>query len=193
MDSLRRLRTDFVDVLALHEPRLADVQRDDVLRSLDKVVSKGYARTIAVAGDLNVALAAATMSQRIRIIQLANNPIRPNVALAKPQLPSGQPMGFVTHSVFGQNGSLDTLASMIAEEADKRSLLEAAGYCLAPREAAAAFLLDYALASNPDGVVLLSMYQPQHLSFDLGRLASSPPPDVVLDVAGRLVATQVCP
>jgi aryl-alcohol dehydrogenase-like predicted oxidoreductase len=193
VESLRRLQMDYVDVLALHDARLADVQRDDVLRALDNVVRKGYARTISLAGDLSVSLAAVTLLEHVSVIQVANNLFLPNLALAKQQLPSGRSMHFVTHGVFGQHGSLDTLASMIAKEADKRTLLDAAGYRVGAREDAAAFLLDFALASNPDGVVLLSMYQPSHLSSNLGRLTSSPPPDVVLDLANRLVALHACP
>jgi aryl-alcohol dehydrogenase-like predicted oxidoreductase len=193
VESLKRLQTDYVDVLALHEPHLAEVQRDDVLQALDNVVSKGYTGTISVAGDLNVALATVALSERVSIIQVANSPFSPNVALAKQQLPAGRFVSFVTHSVYGQNGSLDALTAMIAKEADKSSLMNSAGYSNTPREAAAAFLLDFALASNPDGVVLLSMYHPLHLSFNLSRLMASPPPEVVLDLARRLVSPHAGP
>jgi hypothetical protein len=70
--------------------------------------------------------------------------------------------------------------------------MDSAGYRDTPRKAAAAFLLDFALASNPDGVVLLSMYQPQHFSFNLSRLITSPPAEVVLDLASHLVSLQPC-
>jgi hypothetical protein len=186
VESLRRLRTDHVDVLALHEPQLADVQRQDVLQALDNVVSKGYARTISLAGDLNVALAAIPLSEQFHIIQVPNSPFAPNVELAKRQLPAGRPVGFVTHSVYGHDSSLDALTAMIAKQADTRGLMNCAGYCDAPRRAATAFLLDFALASNPEGVVLLSMYRQWHFSFDVGRLTASPAPEVVLDLARRL-------
>jgi aryl-alcohol dehydrogenase-like predicted oxidoreductase len=58
VESLRRLQTDHVDVLGLHEPDVADVQRDDVLQALDKIVRKGYARTVSLADDLRVGLTA---------------------------------------------------------------------------------------------------------------------------------------
>jgi aryl-alcohol dehydrogenase-like predicted oxidoreductase len=186
--SLRRLQMDDVDVLALHEENLDDVQRDDVLRALDKVISKGYARAISLAGDLVVALAAVALSERFRIIQFANNLFAPNIALAKQQLPANRAVGFVTHSVYGHDGPLETLAAMIEDDVGKRALMDSAGYRETPRKAAAAFLLDFALASNPDGVVLLSMYQPQHFSFNLSRLTTSPPAEVVLDLASRLVS-----
>ena len=190
VDSLRGLKTYFFDVLALHEANLDFVQRDDVLRALDNVISKGYARAISLAGDLDVALAAVVLSERFRIIQVANNLFARNVALAKQQLPANRAVGFVTHSVLGHDGSLDALAAMIAKQANKRALMDSIGYCDTPRKASAAFLLDFALASNSEGVVLLSMYQPQHLSFNLSRLTTSPPMGVVLDLASRLVSLQ---
>jgi aryl-alcohol dehydrogenase-like predicted oxidoreductase len=190
VESLKRLRTDYVDVLALHEPTLDDVQRDDVLRALDNVISKGYARAISLAGDLVVALAAVALSERFRILQFSNTLFAPNIVLAKQQLPASRAVGFVTHSVYGHGGSLDALVAMIEREACKRRLMYSAGYGDTPRKAAAAFLLDFALATNPDGVVLLSMYQPQHLSFNFSRLTTSPPAEVVLDLASRLVSLE---
>ena len=113
VESLRRLQTDYVDVLALHSHILDDVQLDDVLRALDNAVSKGYARAISLAGDLAGALAAMALSEHFRIIQLANNLFAPNVALAKHRLPANRAVAFVAHSVYGHNGSLDALAAMI--------------------------------------------------------------------------------
>jgi aryl-alcohol dehydrogenase-like predicted oxidoreductase len=190
VESLRRLQTDYVDVLALHGADLDDVQRDDVLQALDNVISKGYARAISLAGDLVVALAAVALSERFRIIQFANNLFAPNIALAKQQLPASRAVGLVTHSVYGHDGSLDVLAAMIEKDVGKRGLMDSAGYRDTPRKAAAAFLLDFALAGNPDGVVLLSMHQTQHFSFNLSRLTKSPPAEVVLDLASRLVPLQ---
>jgi aryl-alcohol dehydrogenase-like predicted oxidoreductase len=188
--SLRRLQTEYIDVLALHEANLDDVQRHDVLRALDNVVRKGYARAISLAGDLVFALTAMGLSEHFRILQFANNPFAPNAALAKKQLPPDGFVRFVTHSVYGDGGSLDSLAAIIAKQADKRSLMDSVGYRDAPRKTAAAFLLDFALASNPEGVVLLSMYEPLHLSLNLSRLTASPPPEVVLDLATRLTSPQ---
>jgi len=187
VESLQRLKTDYVDVLALHEPALADLQRDDVLRALENVVGKGYARTISVAGDLDVALASVPLSERFTIVQVANSPFDRNMELAKAKLPTRTDVRFVTHSVYGYHRCLDALAQTISKEPSKLDLMESAGYRGTPREAAAALLLDFSLASNPDGVVLLSMYQKAHLAFNLARLAAPPPPEVTLGLASRLV------
>jgi aryl-alcohol dehydrogenase-like predicted oxidoreductase len=189
VQSLKRLQTDYVDVIGLHEVDLGDMEREDVLEALENIVSKGYARTVSVAGDVRVAVAAVALSDRVRIIQIANSPFVPNLALARHQLTAVGNVAFVTHGVYGHDGPLDAFTSMIANDANKRALMNSMGYAHAPRKAAVAFLLDFALSSNPDGVVLLSMCDSQHLSFDIGRLTASPPSETVLDLADRLVTS----
>jgi hypothetical protein len=79
---------------------------------------------------------------------------------------------------------------MISKDADKRSLMKSGGYSDTPRKAAAAFLLDFALASNIDGITLLSMYEPRHFVSNIGRLTAMPSPEIVLDLANVLMSTQ---
>jgi aryl-alcohol dehydrogenase-like predicted oxidoreductase len=185
-ESLKRLQTDHIDVLALHEANETDVEREDVLRALESVVSAGSVRSISMAGDVHVGLKAVGFSERIGILQLANSPFEPNVALAKARVPSGRMIGFVVHSVYGHTAALDRLTGMIENDSAKSALMEAHGYCGAARAMATAFLLDYALASNREGVVLFSMYEPVHLRFNLGRVAASPSSESVLSLSDRL-------
>lgn len=182
-DSMKQLRTDYLDVLALHDTRLADMQRDDVLRALEDAVSGGQARCISMAGDVEVALRAVSLSARIRVIQVANNFFSPNIERAKREL--GNMVGYVGHSVFGHTGPLEKFTKSV-KKPDKRRLLEVEGYRGSAGEMAAAYLLDFALASNREGVVLLSMYDERHLRSNLGRLAAAPAPDVVLGLQDQL-------
>jgi hypothetical protein len=48
------------------------------------------------------------------------------------------------------------------------------GYVGTPREAAAAFLADYALATNTTGITLFSMLKKEHLDWNLQRLEKLP-------------------
>ena len=185
-DSLKRLRTDHVDVLALHDARLADMQREDVLRALEDAVNGGQALCISMAGDVEVALRAISLSSWIRVIQVANNFFSPNIERAKRELGRDTLLGFVGHSVFGHAGPLESFAESIRKQPAERRLLESAGYRGSAAEMAAEFLLDFALASNRDGVVLLSMYEEKHLRSNLGRLAAAPAPEVVLGLRDRL-------
>jgi aryl-alcohol dehydrogenase-like predicted oxidoreductase len=184
--SLQRLRTDFVDVLALHEPNVADLEREDVRKALEDEVALGLARCIGVAGSMEIALKAASMLP-VQVVQIANQPFAQNLGLAKKRQPAERRFAFVTHSVYGRSGALEKLTEVIGNEPRKRALLEAQGYRGASARAVAAeFLLDFALASNRDGVVLLSMYRPQHLQANLERLTASPPAETVLKLADQL-------
>ncbi|MGH6794197.1 MAG: aldo/keto reductase, partial [Methylocella sp.] len=50
VESLRRLRTDYIDVLALHEPWPQDCESDAILRELRRMIERGYVRCVAIAG-----------------------------------------------------------------------------------------------------------------------------------------------
>jgi len=185
-DSLARLQTDHVDVLALHEPTLADIEREDVLRALDDVVNKGQARCIGVAGELEVALLAVELSDRIRVMQVADNYFTPNIERARERVPADKGIGFVTHSVYGDRGALDQLTDLIEKHPSQRAILASAGYDGTAPEMAAAYLLDLAFARNPDGVTLLSMYEPKHLRANLERLDAGAPAQAVQELRARL-------
>jgi aryl-alcohol dehydrogenase-like predicted oxidoreductase len=185
-DSLRRLRTDYIDVLTLHEPSLEDIRRDDVLAAFDSVLAKGYARAIAVAGDFDIALASVRAFKSINIVQVTNNPFMPNVERARGMVPTDRAIGFVTQGVYGHNAAYDRLVALLSRRPDRLALVQDAGYCGKLKDIAAAVLLDYAIASNPSGIVLISMYTPRHLAFNLSRLTDAPAPDVVLDLVHRL-------
>ncbi|HXB53355.1 MAG TPA: aldo/keto reductase [Vicinamibacteria bacterium] len=61
-DSLRRLRTDHLDLLQLHGPPLAALEDDRVLRTLDAFVSRGMIKYKGVSADGEVAERAAGLS-----------------------------------------------------------------------------------------------------------------------------------
>jgi aryl-alcohol dehydrogenase-like predicted oxidoreductase len=61
-DSLRRLRTDHVDLLQLHGPPLAALEDERVLGTLDAFVSRGMIRYKGVSADGEVAERAASLS-----------------------------------------------------------------------------------------------------------------------------------
>ena len=50
VESLRRLRTDYIDVLALHEPWPQDCASEAILGELRRMIEKGYVRCVAIAG-----------------------------------------------------------------------------------------------------------------------------------------------
>jgi aryl-alcohol dehydrogenase-like predicted oxidoreductase len=168
-ESLRRLRTDYVDVLALHRPTVEEVVREDIILALERVVQDGKARAISIAGDLEAGMKGLDESLPYRLAQIANNPIEPNLEKLKDRACPGRT--FVT---FGSFSSLDRLVERIDAQKEILRALHKLGHRGNLTEIAAAFLVDYAFAANSAGVSLFSMLQKEHLDFNLRRLRSHP-------------------
>ena len=159
--SLRRLGTDRVDVLALHDPAPEDVARDDVLRALEAAVAGGKARKVAVAGKQAACLAAVRVGAPFDVLQ-TDTETHARADFASEAFT-------VAHSVFGVAGMRERVALALAGSEPARRSLAAAGYSPDPKQAAAELLLDRAFALNPDGVVLASMFGPGHLERNIAR------------------------
>jgi aryl-alcohol dehydrogenase-like predicted oxidoreductase len=54
-ESLKRLRTDYVDVLDLHRP-VEEIVREDIIRAVERVVQDRKARAISIAGNLEAGM-----------------------------------------------------------------------------------------------------------------------------------------
>jgi aryl-alcohol dehydrogenase-like predicted oxidoreductase len=188
--SLRRLGTDHVDVLALHGAEADEVVRDDILGALERVVSVGKAKTISIASSLEPALLGVAQSSIYGVVQVANNPFQPSLAQAAERLPIGRRIGFVTHSVYGAFGALHRLRETMISNKTKQQMLHDEGYRGATDKVAAAFLADYALATNRDGITLFSMLTREHLEFNLGRLKQVPPKARMEKLAQILIADE---
>ncbi|MBR0816772.1 aldo/keto reductase [Bradyrhizobium liaoningense] len=167
-DSLRRLRTDYVDVLALHRPTREEVIREDIIRAVERIVQDGKARAVSIAGNNEVGIDELHESLPYRLIQIANNPLEPNL---QKSTASARRRTFVTYGSFS---SLDPLVARMGSEKEILNGLYEIGYRGDLTEIAAAFVVDYALATNSAGVTLFSMFRKEHLAFNLLRLAQTP-------------------
>jgi aryl-alcohol dehydrogenase-like predicted oxidoreductase len=164
--SLRRLGVETVDVYALHDPDVADVGRDDVRRALERVCARGQARMIAVAGRRDACCAALEVGAPYSMLQTSVEDLANSAAAFATSGPL-----LVSHSVFGVGGGgLGQLTAALARAPERHRRLVAAGYHPEPSRAAADLLLDCALAANPNGVVLASMFGARHRAADLARL-----------------------
>src|SRR5207244_8656467 len=125
-ERLQRLRTDHIDVLALHEADEDEVVRDDILAALERIVRLGKAKTISIASSLDAGLLGVAHSNIYQIIQVANNPFEPSLAEAAKRQPPGRPITFVTHSAYGVFGALDRLRELIESNAIRLQVLREA-------------------------------------------------------------------
>lgn len=173
--SLRRLGSDHVDVFALHDPAKDEVLREDVLRALEAAVASGKARTLSIAGEAGVAACALRETSIYRCAQFALNPLTPGLDMVREADADAFVVG---HSVLGP------LARIAAAEARLNKSGE-------PRRAAD-LLIDWALAANPGGVVLLSMARHENIRRNVMRAAHAPDPEALarIDALLRAAAEQ---
>ncbi|HET6376824.1 MAG TPA: aldo/keto reductase [Methylocella sp.] len=174
VESLRRLRTDCVDVLALHEPRPEDCASEAVLHELQRLIDKGYTRCIAIAGAAESIVAGARASGIYKIGQLRESPFAPGRARVEDALSGGTPLFFVTYGIFDSYDLLSRL--LIGDGGRLGSLASQLGY--GPPFMASEMLLDHAFAANPDGVVLASMFTQAHIDMNCARASRPPRKDI---------------
>ena len=169
--SLKKLRTDYVDVYALHDPSPGDVARDEILWALQKVIDRGQAKYVSVAGDMEAIRAAVDVDGPYKFLQFADNPDASIVE--EVQAAATKPQAIVTHSILGIGGAKDSIVRRLKEDKTLLSRLAQAGYDGSLETVAVNLLMDRALAVNPSGVVLASMFSGKHLESNLSRVAIS--------------------
>ncbi len=73
-ESLRKLRTDFVDILFLHEPPASVLQQDDLLEAMGRLVEAGKVRIAGLSAELEVIeLAAKRQTPPLKAMQFPCN------------------------------------------------------------------------------------------------------------------------
>jgi hypothetical protein len=174
VESLRRLRTGYIDVLALHEPSPQDCTSEAILAELRRMTEKGYARCIAIAGAPQAIIAGARAAELYKIAQLPNSAFISAVARMKDALGDDTELFFVTHSVFRAHDLLSRL--LVGDGGRLGALASQLGY--GPPFMASEMLLDHAFAANPAGVVLASMFSQAHIDMNCARATRAPRKDI---------------
>lgn len=169
--SLSRLGVAQVAIYALHNATPDDLSRDDIRRALQDVLAAGKAAHVGVASSHAAAEAAIELGEPYGVVQVAldlDGRAEATVAMARQ---AG--VRCILHSVFGVGGAAERLL-VAAQTPQGRATLTAAGYDGPPKDAIADLLLDRALALNPGGVTLVSMFSSEHLARNLARAAQAP-------------------
>lgn len=183
--SLRLLGTDYIDVLAVHQPTPADAANDGIFEVLRHLVVQGRVRAVSIVGEPDSIVAAARAGQPIDIAQFVDTPLTDAVALLRKQLAS--PLTFVTQGVFG-SGIAEAMANMHGWQRDRiAALAKRNGIDIAasPND----LLLRFAFSNNPDGVVIVSMFNPRHIERNIAAAATAPTTSFAADLREALAAT----
>lgn len=161
MESLRRLQTDYIDVLAIHDPSISEASDPATFEVLEDLKRKKYIRAISIAGAPESIVAAISSSRSVQIAQFADGLFIDAARRLRNDIEGHRLPFFVTHSVFADN-ALKRLESSPKLMTKAMELLHGQ-ISLDAKNAAAVFLLSCAFSNNPDGVVIASMFSRMHI------------------------------
>ncbi|MCS3700178.1 aryl-alcohol dehydrogenase-like predicted oxidoreductase [Salinibacter ruber] len=164
--SLRKLGTDYVDVLLLHECRPADAKDPELRSFLDQCVQQGKIRHYGLATSVGTCNEVLREHSEFRVAQFASNLCEPGME----KLTTSGEVATVTHSPLSRGNSL---VQRIADHATQHPETGQAwsartGLDLRTPGNVARVLLSYAFQQNPQGVVLCGMFDAHHLSANVG-------------------------
>lgn len=175
IDSLRRLRTDYIDVLALHEPTATEAAEERIFEVLERLRDNGFIRTISIAGAPTSIEAAIRASRPVAFAQFPDDPFADCAQKLRASIPPDVRPFFVTHGVFG-SGVIERLERMPKVKQAALDALAATSMYDA-RTLAPDFLLTFAFSNNPDGVVITSMFSDEHIDRNCAVAAKLASPD----------------
>ena len=181
--SLRQLRTDYIDVLAVHEPSLDDAANGEIFDVLRRLIERGLVRAISVAGTAESLETVARNRQPIEIAQFPDTPFSNAAAALRALFPTPRPM-FVTHGVFAGNVAQRLAHANGAQRARLKAVAERHGFEL--RAWPYDLLLRFAFANNSDGVVILSMFNPKHIEANIAAARLPPAPALAGEIRAAL-------
>lgn len=159
--SLRALKTDYLDILLLHECTLGDVTSDETMGAVERLVRDGKVRAhgIATRHDRTVAI---LKDGRVKpdIVQGPADAIGQQVR----DYGAGESRLVITHS------SIRPVLEALRADAGLGARLRAAGIDPDDTTTFARHLVAHAAAGNPGGIVLVSTLKPGRL----GSLLNAP-------------------
>ena len=154
--SLRALKTDYVDVLLLHDPLPGSVRSDEVFSFLEDARAVGLIRSWGIAGTPETTGEFARSFPRIPVLQLPDDIFVQSLRRA----PAGS--AFITFGVIGQ-----ALARIVhhvrSDESTSSRWKGIIGVDCGDPDVTSYFLLRSALQANSSGVVLFGATQLSHI------------------------------
>lgn len=175
VESLRRLRTDYIDVLAIHDPMIEDAGNSEVFNVLERLKRKGWIRSISVAGSVESIGAAMKIFPHLDFVQFADGPSLGAASELRMVSRTASPLTFVTHSVFGDPALKELSNSLLQHRSTLCAYAGARG--LDATGGGGDLLLDFAFANNPDGVVITSMFSRRHIERNCMIASREPSPE----------------
>jgi aryl-alcohol dehydrogenase-like predicted oxidoreductase len=171
--SLKELRTDYIDILLLHECSLSDIQDPRVLEFLQDLKKQGKIRAFGIATDMEATLKiAASYAHLFSILQIPSSIFDMNIR----RITSWFSGLTIVHSCLtGHNGPLLSRLATNQDMAAKWKLTTGIDY--RDVKSTAKLLLAHALHVNREGIVLFSTSQVENIKSNV-QAVTEPPVDL---------------
>jgi D-threo-aldose 1-dehydrogenase len=154
--SLRALKTDYVDLLFLHDPLPGSVRSDEVSSFLEDALTAGLIRSWGITGAPESAGEVAQSFPRVPVLQLPDDIFMQSLRRA----PAGS--AFITFQVISR--ALARIVQHVqADESTRLRWGKITGADCGDPDIASSFLLRSALQANSSGVVLFGATQLSHV------------------------------
>jgi D-threo-aldose 1-dehydrogenase len=150
--SLKQLRTDYLDILLLHECSFSDIENPEVLELLEGLKQKGKIRAFGVATGIEETLSIISSAPRLTdIIQIPSSVLDANVK----RIPASTAKLRIIHSCLKGHVQV-VLRAMFSDAAAASRFCAKTGVDSRDTVAVAQLILAHALSQVPDGIVLFS-------------------------------------
>jgi D-threo-aldose 1-dehydrogenase len=184
--SLRELGTDFVDIFFLHEGTLDDAAREPLVEVLEQQVKRGTIRCLGVASRFQTLREdARRLPSTYQVLQFEDNVLARNLST----LVHREGCGLISHTIFQPFSILR--GAIVAQPALTQKYAVRTNLNLADSSVLGSLLMQYALCSNPDGVVLFSSTRIQRLASNVRDAESCPYSDQQLSEFVKF-AEEIC-
>ncbi len=167
--SLRQLRTDYIDILLLHEPAEEVLLSTEPLHFLQRLQREGKVRTFGIAGDPEIVTQALRRAPAYTpVLQFPHGAFEPCPSWLRERAPGA----VFTHSSIGR------VAAMMREAFGRDVALERRwsdelGLAVGTPGVLETMLLQYALNTFPEAVVLFTSVRAEHIRNNAAALRTA--------------------
>jgi aryl-alcohol dehydrogenase-like predicted oxidoreductase len=183
--SLRALRTDYLDILLLHECSVADAQSTEVMDFLHELRARGRIRAFGTATHFAETCQIVQQNPQVaQVLQIPSDALNGNIAA----LPANAAELLITHSALKQ--SLPRLlAHLAADPVAGQRWTSGTGLAPDDRVAIARLLLADAIAANPKGIVVFSTSRAERFAEAIANRAEARSLQALREEFGRLTSS----
>ncbi|HEX4053927.1 MAG TPA: aldo/keto reductase [Tepidisphaeraceae bacterium] len=165
--SLRELKTDYIDILLLHECDLADASAEPLVRALESQLSSGTVRNVGIGSDFSrLPTDLGRVPTLYKVIQFNHNAHTRNLLRL-----TRDGRALSTHTIFGPAAPL--LEAIRNRPDAARQCAQEIGIERLDAKAISSLLLHYDLQTNPDGLVLFASINAAHVEANALDAATS--------------------